>query len=193
MECNHEETVYDTGRTFCSLCGIQCEQPAAQVEDPLSSRDLDTETSRGKYFQRALACVLGEEAVSEAEHETLTRIAGQAALELCEVPSKLSLKRFLSRQDRRDSAVCRRHFPLFMSKNGHPLPKVTSLQRRVMHAAYDRAVLVFRDTRHAGKKNISCRDVIRNCLAEFQARGLLRLTQSKPGHAAPGERASSEH
>ena len=175
MTCLHLETVADNGRVFCLVCGIQREKRPSQVEEPQNAREVDN-ISKEKYFQRELAYLLGEEEVSELDREVLDRLSRKATEELGESPSKLHLKRFMAKQERRDAAACRRHFPLFASLNGHPLPRVTSQQRRYMHSAHERAVLLFRADRSSGKKNISCRDIIKTCLANFRERGQLPLS-----------------
>lgn len=190
MKCIHADTVWDTGRTFCAVCGVQTEQRPAQIEETNSSCNIASDhIVKEKYFQRALTIILGEEEVSASEQEALSRLALKALQELGEAPAKLSIKRFVSKQERSDAAVCRRHFPLFMSLNGHPLPVVTSLQRRYMRASYERAVLAHLANRNPGKKNVSCRDVIRNCLAEFAAQA--RLPLSPPRRAELGLASSA--
>ena len=175
MTCLHLETVADNGRVFCLFCGIEREKRPSQAEEPQNARDIEN-NSKVKYFQRALAYVLGEEEVSDRDREVLDRLARKATEELGESPSKLRLKRFMAKQDRSTAAACRRHFPIFASLNGHPLPIVTSQQRRYMHSAHERAVLLFRADRSSGKKNISCRDVIKTCLANFREQGQLPLS-----------------
>ena len=175
MTCLHIETCADNGRVFCLFCGVEREKRPTYVEEPQNFREIENNTKE-KYFQRALTHALGEEEVSDKERTVLDSLAEKAAEELGATPSKLNLKRFMSKQERSKAAVCRRHFPLFASMNGHPLPVVTSHQRRYMYLAHERAVLLFRADRNSGKKNISCRDVIRDCLSSFRAQGLLPLS-----------------
>ena len=177
MNCLHKETVYDTGRLFCERCGIQCEQPIKQSEEPFIFNDFAKHRTKEKYFQRALAYILGEADLSENERGTLERLAVKATVELGDAPAKLCLKKFVSRQERSDAALCRKHFPFFSSLNGHPLPRISSYQRRWMHLAYERASMSFGEQRYIGKKNMSCRNIIKDCLLEFQEQGQLPLSR----------------
>ena len=171
--CKHEETVFDTGRTFCLFCGVQREGPVVRSEALHSSR-VTCEFSRQKYFVKALSIVLGEEPISESEMEVLRSVAGAAekAVGLC--APKLHLKRFVLKQQRALSSVCRKHFPTLAMLNGHALPIVSSEQRRVMFTRYESSLRSF--SSHSGKKNVSARNVIKDCLREFEAQGKLLLS-----------------
>jgi hypothetical protein len=170
--CNHEETVFDTGRIFCVNCGIQQKGPVLYVE-PTFAKDTCTDFSKQKYFVKAVSVALGEESITPSEKAILEQIALQAVAELGRAPPKLYLKRFALKRDRDQAVLCRQHYPMFFAMTGHPLPKITSNQRRILFATYEQVVNKFNATRHLKKKNISCREVINRCLQDFEVQKLL--------------------
>ena len=175
--CDHAETVVDTGRTFCVKCGIQRQCRVAQLEEPsFRLKDIMGDFAKQKYFAKALLVALGEEPISETEMAVLRSVASAAENALGRCAQKLLLKRFVLKRHRDVSAVVRKHFPRFLSLNGHPLAIVSSEQRRVMFGRYERAASTFDKSSFAKKKNISARDVIHECLQEFRECGLLQLT-----------------
>ena len=151
--CEHTETVVDAGRTFCITCGIQRQCRVVQAEEPsFTSKDIRGDFSKQKYFAKALLVVLGEEPTSETEMAVLRSVAGVAENALGRCAPKLLLKRFVLRQHRDVSAVLRKHFPRFMSLNGHPLPILSSEQRRVMFGRYELAAKTFDKSGFAKKR-----------------------------------------
>ena len=171
--CKHQETVSDSGRTFCLYCGVQRVVPVARSEPPVVRETTGAHT-KTQYFGKALLVLLGEEPISESDMEVIRGVAAAAEEALGRCAPKLHLKRFVLKQHRDLSAVVRKHFPKLMALNGHALPIVSSEQRRVMFRRYEQAVLNFDKSRFAKKKNISCQEVINECLREFGERGLLQ-------------------
>ena len=120
--------------------------------------------------------MLGEEPTLETEMAVLRSVAAAAEEVLGRCAPKLLLKRFVLKRHRDVSAVVRKHLPRFMSLNGHPIAIVSSEHRMVMFWCYEHAASTFDKSSYAKKENISARDVIQECLQEFQECGLLQLT-----------------